>query len=112
MDLIFELGGDMTLVRFSGNNIAFSTSDSNFQRYTPIEGLRLSRDGILKEFPDLKKKNLSDGELRGEAVKRFKEKIKGFETDIETKEYLIEEFQNMGHTLKEIKKRGFRSSKF
>ena len=109
MDLIFELGGDMALVRFSGNDVVFSTSDSNFQQYSPIEGLRLSRDGILKEFPDLKKSNLSDGELRGEAVKRFKEKIRGFETDLETKEYLIEEFENMGYTLKTIKKKGWRA---
>ena len=102
MVLIFELGGDMTLVRVSGNDILFSTSDSNFQQYSPIEGLRLSRDGIVKEFPDLKNSKLSDGDLRGEAIKRFKEKIRGFETEDEVRTYLVEEFEGMGYTLKQI----------
>ena len=112
MDLIFELGGDMTLVRVSGNNILFSTSDSNFQQYSPIDRLRLSRDGILKEFPDLKRKNLSDGDLRGEAIKRFKEKIRGFETEDEVRQYLIEEFEGMGYLLREEQKRGWRKLRY
>ena len=110
MQLTFELGGDVILVRILGNNILFANSQTNFQQYAPIEGLRLSKQGILKEHPDLKGKE--DGEIRKEAIRRFKEKVKSMKTDDEVKLYVIEELGRFGWKVKSIQREGWRTKKY
>jgi len=109
MMLTFELGGEVILVKVLGNNILFTTSETNFQQYAPIDGLRLSKDGILKENPDLK--DLPNTELRKKAVERFKEHIKKLDNEGKIGDYLILELGKCGYQLKTIQKEGFRVKK-
>ena len=99
----------MVIVKVLGHNILFSNSTTNFQQYAPIEGIGLKKAGILKEHPDLE--GLEPGEMRIEAIKRFKEHIKTLETQDKIKEYVITEFKKMGYTLKMVHKEGFRTTK-
>ncbi len=109
MQLTFELGGDVTLVKIIGNNILFSNSSTNFQQFAPIWGLRLSKVGILKEHPDLE--NLSDGEMRQETIKRFKEHINKLKSESKIKNYIVEELGKYGWKLKATQREGFRTRK-
>ena len=72
MILTFEFAGDFVKVKILGNNVTFASSP-NLNRYVPINFLRLTKEGILKEHPDLK--DLSFQVMKEEAIKRFKEHI-------------------------------------
>jgi hypothetical protein len=109
MELTFQLGNEMILVRILNRNITFATAQTNFQHFVPIDCLRLSKDGILKEHPDLK--NLSDGKIRQEGLKRFKEHINNLGGEEKIKDYVVEELRKSGYVLKIIKKEGFRPIK-
>jgi len=109
MELTFQLGNEIIIVRIMGRSILFSDSHTNFQQFFPIEGLKFSREGILKEHPDLK--NLSDGEMRIEAIKRFKEHVRNLGGENEIKKYITDELEGCGYSLILIKKEGFRPIK-
>ena len=109
MILTFQLGGEMVLVKIMGHNVLFSSSETNFQTYAPIEGLQLKRDGILKEHPDLER--LPDIEMRQEAIKRFKEHIKKLDDENRIKDYVINELTRTGYELKAIQREGWRPVK-
>lgn len=97
MELTFEFGNEVIIVRIKGHNVLFSTSQTNFQNFYPIEGLKLSKDGILKEHPDLK--NLSDDEIRKEGIRRFKKKIVDLGGENEIKDYIVNELSSIGYSL-------------
>jgi len=98
MKLIFELGGDMVIVRIEDKNVSFATSDTNFSQFVPIDNLNLSIQGILKEFPELRR--LPDKEIRKEAVKRFKNHIQNLGGEDDIKKYIIAELEKEGYVLK------------
>jgi len=98
MQLVFEFGGDMVIVKIKDREVKFATSDTNFQQFVPIDNLKLDIQGILKEFPDLKGK--PDREIRKEAVKRFKEKLDNLGGDMEIKDYVIKELRSRGYVLR------------
>jgi len=106
MELTFALGGEIVIVKIDGKNILFSDAYSNFQIFSPFEKLRLTEDGMLKEFPDLK--NLSYEDMREETIKRFKERINKMETEGQVKDYVIKEMENMSYKLQTIRREGFR----
>jgi len=109
MKIVFHFGDEMLIVKVLGQNILFSNSTTNFTQYAPIEGIGLKKEGILKLFPDLE--GLEPGEMRVEAIKRFKEHIKSLATQDKIKEYIINEFISMGYTLKMVLREGFRPTK-
>ena len=105
MKLIFELGGEFVFVKIHGMNVSFATSATNYQQYVPFSFLKSSKEGILKEFPDLK--DLSEEEIRQEANKRFQEHINNLGGEEEIKKYIIKEFtKRMGYVLKSVQKEG------
>lgn len=106
MELVFQLANEVVVVRIRGTDISFANSSTNFQQFVPIDSLKLDIKGILKEFPNLEGK--SEGVIREEGLKRFKEKIKNMENENRIKEYITEEFKNMGYVLIKEKKEGFR----
>ena len=76
IELMFKLAGDYILVRIMGNNVLFANTAYGAQMAS-IDGLKISKEGAVKEFPDLK-----DNEQWKEiAIKRFKDKIKTLERD-------------------------------
>ncbi len=75
---------------------------------TPITGLRLSKSGTIKEFPDLKE----DEEWKKKAIERLKEKMKKFNTEMDKTEYIKEELIKFGYEPLFYQRAGHRTKKF
>ena len=106
MELVFQLANEMIVVKIEGKIVLFSTSAFNFQKFVPIEGLKLNKEGILKEHPDLK--DLPFEQMKQEAIKRFRKLLDSFEHEEDVKLYVIKELEKHGYVLKTIKQKGFR----
>lgn len=109
MELSFQLGNEFIIVRIKGHSVTFANEFTHFTQFVPIDLLILSKQGILKEYPDLK--DFPDGKLKEEAIKRFKEHIKNFQTENEIRDYIILDLAKHGWTLKNIRREGFRDVK-
>ncbi len=103
IDLIFYRVSEIIFIRINGYDINFSNSEYG-NLSSPIEGLKLNYEGVCKEFPDLK----NNHDWNGEAIKRFKEKIKSFKNEEEISNYLIEDLKKYGFVPKFKQKAGFR----
>ncbi len=75
---------------------------------TPITGIKLSKGGCLKEFPDLKDRE----DWKEETIKRLKKKIKEFRTEDERIEYVKKELVKMGYEALLKQRAGWRPQKF
>lgn len=104
--LLFELGNEIVIVMVEDNNVSFANYNTNYSQFVPIDKLRLNVQGILKEFPDLK--DIPEKDAHSEAIFRFKQHIKTLRDEDKIKDYVTNEFQKMGYTLKSIKRNGFR----
>ena len=104
--LIFQLGPEIVEVRVDNNNIQFRNNDSNGM-FTTIEGLKLNKVGVIKEFPDLK----DNEDWQNIARERFKEKIKSMKTEMERANYIIADLQKYGYVPKYRQRKGFRVEK-
>ena len=104
IELLFKFGNEVILINVNGKNVIFGNTTSGSQLST-IEGLKLSKSGVIKEFPDLK----DNPDWHIEAIKRFKEKIKSFNTEMEIAKYLIDDLSKFGYVPWKIKQKGFRS---
>jgi prolyl-tRNA synthetase len=101
--VIFQFGNEIIETRINGNAVFFRNSSfgSNF---VTIDYLNLSKDGVLKEFPDLK-----DDELwKQKAIERFKNKIKNMKSEEEIEKYITEDLIKYGYVPKYRQKSGFR----
>ena len=78
-------------VRIENTNVLFRTSQSG--GFAPINSLQLSKQGVIKEFPDLKK----NPNWREEAIKRFKLKIKSKTTEKKRMDYIIKDLHKFGY---------------
>ena len=87
----FEFASDRIDVIVDGNILLFC--DSNGMA-TTIEGLKLDKPGVIKEFPDLK----DDDEWRQKAIERLKTHLKTMETDAEKLNYVRDELKKFGWT--------------
>ena len=109
MELTFEFAGDVVVVKIKGHDVTFATSITNFQTFVPIESIKLSEQEILKEHPDLK--DLEFGEMRKEAIERFKTYLKKLDGENLIKDYVVLELEQQGYILKMIRREGFRPIK-
>ncbi len=103
IDLIFERTPEIILIRIDGKNVTFSNSIQG-TIYAPIDGMKLDYEGVIKEHPDLKDKE----DWNKQAIERFKEKIKSYETEKEISDYVIKELKSVGYQPMYRKKQGFR----
>lgn len=92
IDIVFKLGPDVILVKIDGNSILFGNT-SQGPMLTNIDGLKLSKSGVMKEFPDLKGRD----DWEKEAAKRFKEKIKSLKSERERANYIIGDLLSHGY---------------
>lgn len=94
IQLTFDYGSERKAIRIIGDNVLFFDLETNMM--SPFEGLKVgSRENIIKEFPDLSE--IKDkGELQTAVARKFKDKIKGFKTEMERAEWMISELKNMG----------------
>jgi len=89
--IIFNFGTEIVEVRIKDNNVFFRTSQ--FQNFGDIDGIKLNKAGVLKEFPDLK----DNEDWQKIARDRFKDKIKKMKTEREQADYVIEDLQKFGY---------------
>lgn len=102
----FKFAGELLEVVIDGNNIMFM--DVSTGMITTPEGLRISKDGVIKEFPDLEKNE----DWKKEAIKRLKDHIKTFPTLDKKLDYVKDELVKDGYTPLFKQKAGFRPHKF
>ena len=51
--LTFKNAGEYLKIKIWNNEVYFADMSSNLQTFYPIEFLRMTKEGILKEHPDL-----------------------------------------------------------
>lgn len=103
IDLIFELAGSFVLVRIEGSKVSFA--NSTFGAYlATIDGLKLNKAGVIKEFPDLK----DNKEWRAIAITRFKDKVAAMKTEDEVAAYILEDLKGHNYIPRFKQKSGFR----
>ena len=103
--IIFNFGADIVEVRIKDNNLFFRTSQ--FQNFGDIDGIKLNKVGVLKEFPDLK----DNEDWQSIARNRFKDKIKQMKTEREQADYVKNDLQKFGYTPMWEMVQGFRPKK-
>lgn len=105
IEILFRFGGDVILVKISGNNVLFGNTAQG-ARMASIKGLDIKKSGVVKEFPDLKDR----ADWKDEAIKRFKDKIKTLKTEKEKAEYIIEDLNKWGYKPWKMKVQGRRAT--
>lgn len=103
--IIFKFNSEIVEVRIKDSNVFFRTSQS--QQFATIEGIKLDKNGVVKEFPDLK----DSKDWKKESIKRFKEKIKEMKTEKEQAQYVIDDLTKFGYQPLYLQKQGFRPVK-
>jgi len=103
IDILFQFGPETILVKIDGSDVKFSNTTYG-AIWTTIEGLQLNRKGVQKEFPDLKDKE----NWKQEAIKRFKEKIKKLNTEMDRANYVIEDLKLHGYIPRKLQVAGMR----
>ena len=101
--ILFGLAGEKILVTIKGERITFANTTFGAVE-SDIEGLQLSHQGVIKEFPDLK----DNENWKEETIKRFKKKISELKTEQDRAVYVIEELKGQGYTFEKIQREGFR----
>lgn len=102
---VFRLGGEIVNAIVDGDNVMFLDGNGVV---TTIEGLRISKGGVLKEFPELE----NNEEWRKIAIERFKEKIKSYNNEMDKTIYIKDELTKHGHEAQYFQRAGFRPTKF
>ena len=100
------LADQMIVVTIDGNTLAFT--DVGESQMTTIEGIKLDRKGVEKEFPDLK----GNPDWRAEAIKRFKDYFSKIEGEKNKMLYVVGELEKNGYTPNFWQKKGFRTQRF
>jgi hypothetical protein len=106
IEVIFYFGTDIVMVRIREHNITFVNSAMGAVEST-IEGLKLSKSGAIKEYPDLKDRD----DWKEESIKRFKAKIFELNDEEAIAEYIIMDLKKYGYVPKWKQKQGFRRVK-
>lgn len=109
IDIMFQKGSDKALVRVNNHDLKFAKVSGSSLLWSDIEGLKFSIAGILKEFPDLKE--LPNSEVLKIGKQRFKEHLKGMNSENQIKEYLISDLKKHGYTALYTQRKGFRIEK-
>ena len=102
--LAFELGGENIILRINGNDVRFSNASLGLNEFFPIDNIRLSYVGVVREFPDLE----TNDNWRKVAIGRFKDKIREFKKEDEIVDYIRKELEPHGYKLISKQKDGFR----
>lgn len=101
IDIIFQFASEIIDIRIDGTNIFFNKQAKGF---ATIDQLKLKKDGVIKEFPDLK----DDPQWRTKAIKRFKEKIKSLNGEMTRMRYIIKDLSSHGYKPLAYQKTGHR----
>lgn len=103
--VVFQFGSEFVEVRVKDNGVYFRTSQ--FTNFATIDGIKLSKSGVIKEFPDLK----DNDDWQNIARERFKGKIKQMKTEREKTDYIINDLKKFGYVPLYEQPQGFRPKK-
>lgn len=101
----YRFGGEMIEVIVRGNELLFNDMNGMI---TTLEGLKLDKTGVLKEFPDLKDAK----DWRKQAVERLKKHLRTMGTEIQKTNYVKDELIKFGYEPKMLQRAGHRPRKF
>ena len=104
--IVFQFGADVVEVRIENKTVFFRTSQ--FTNFGDIDGIKLNKVGVLREFPDLKDKE----DWMSIARQRFKDKIKQMDTERKQADYVREDLQKYGYVAMWEQVQGHRPKKF
>ena len=104
--ILFSKNNENIFVIIENKVVKFSSTSYGSKVYG-IEGLKLDYNGVIKEFPDLE----NEENWRDEAIKRFNNKIKEFETEDEIASYVISDLKMHNFIPISKIKKGFRNVK-
>jgi len=104
IDVIMEFAGAYYMVRVEGSNVSFGAKTGANVMMSTIDNMKLDYSGVIKEFPDL----VEAVDWREEAIKRFKNKIKGLKNEEDIVKYVIADLTRWGYKPKYKQKNGFR----
>ena len=103
--IIFDFAGQVVEVRVVNEKVFFRTSQ--FIQWADIDGMKLDKQGVIKEFPDLN----DDVYWKQKARDRFKDKIKKMDNEEQRAKYVIEDLTKFGYKPLYMQKQGFRPVK-
>ena len=106
IDILFEFGPDVILVKIEGNSIKMG-STAYGSVMASIEGLKLNKGGVEKEFPDLKEDLL----WKEKAIQRFTDKIKSLGAEDKIADYIIKDLSQHGYIPRKMQVGGHRPIK-
>jgi len=104
--LMFQYGNEQVEVLIKDMSCYFRTSQ--FMKFITIDGLKLDKKGVVKEFPELK----DDDEWRTKAIIKFKEKIKNMNNEKEISRYIVNDLSKYGYIPLYMHESGQRPKKF
>lgn len=104
--VLFDFAGEIVEVRVNGSSCYFRTARFG-GAFSTIDGLKLDRKGVIREFPDLEDKE----DWKQEAIKRFKEKVKAMKSEAEIIEYVINDLKKYGYIPLYLQRDGQRPKK-
>ena len=96
------MGGKIIEAIYGPNGLMFF--DVTTGMITSLEGLKLSRQGVVKEFPDLE----NDDEWNKKAIKRLKAHLNKLKTEDAKINYVIDELKKHGYQPLFKQRAGFR----
>ncbi len=103
--VLFKFGQEVVEVRIDNKNVFFRTGKN--RQWATIDGIKLDKSGVIREFPDLKDKE----DWQKIARERFKDKIKKMDTEDERINYVIEDLRKFGYKPLSKQKTGHRPQK-
>jgi len=106
IEVIFEYCSEKVLVRVDNENCYFRTSQFG-GALVPIDSIKIDKAGSIKEHPDLKDRE----DWKEETIKRFKDKLKNYKTEMERVKYVIEDLSKVGYKPLYIQRKGHRVQK-
>ena len=101
----FKYANDVVFVIIDGNNLMFLDSMGTI---TTLDGLKIDKNGVIKEFPDLK----DDDDWKKKGIQRLKEHMKKFDSEYKKMIYIKDELIKFGNEPLYYQKAGFRPREF
>jgi hypothetical protein len=103
---IFQYGSEVIEVRILNNSCLFRTANTQ-GGFFPIEAIKLDKEGCIREHPDLK----DNKDWKEETIKRFKQKLKDYDTDKQRMKYIISDLTKHGYKPLYFQETGYRPIK-
>jgi len=102
--ILFQRGNELIKIMFNSHTINIATNGMGVENRYPINSLKFSKEGVIKEFPDLK----DDKDWKAKAIERFHVKFRKLSTDQDRENYLIKDLGKHGYIAIYKQKQGHR----